>query len=83
MKKGSMSIGAVVMLVIGIVAAALIVGGVLSPTTDRYDNASRSGAENASNNTNYAVCVANCREDHPGDRGAFQTCRTTNGCEPR
>ena len=83
MKKGSMSMGAVVMLVVGIVAAALIVGGVLSPTADEYDNSSRQGLENASNNTNYATCVANCREDHPGDRSAFLSCRTTNGCEPR
>lgn len=82
MKKGSMSIGAVVLLVIGIVAAAMIIGGVLGPSTDQYNNASMAGAENASNNTDYATCVANCRENHPGDRSAFITCRESNDCAP-
>ncbi|MFB6116451.1 MAG: hypothetical protein ABEK10_02955 [Candidatus Nanosalina sp.] len=83
MSKGSMSMGAVVLLVVGIVAAALIVGGILSPSTDKYRNASASGADNASNWTSYGSCVGECREKHPGDRGAFLSCRESRGCPPR
>lgn len=82
MNKGSMSMGAVVLLVIGLVAGVFIIGGLLQPSTDNFENAANQGNVQAENNTTYATCVANCRKQHPGDRGDFLSCRESSDCAP-
>lgn len=80
MNKGSMSIGLAVVLITGIILAAVVVGGVVMPGLNDVENASKSGNENASMNVENASCIADCKEKNPGDYSAFMRCRENQGC---
>lgn len=82
MKKGSMSMGAVVLLVIGLVAGVFIIGGMLQPSVNNFENSANEGNTWAADNTSNATCVANCRQENPGNRENFISCRETRGCAP-